>query len=46
MFYVNKNLIWFAAGKRKCVECAQQVLKVLIDLLGHDNKEVSVTIKS
>lgn len=28
-------------GKRKCAENAQQVLKVLSDLLGHENQEVS-----
>jgi hypothetical protein len=28
-------------GKRKCIENAHKVLKVLSDLLGHENQEVS-----
>ena len=27
-------------GKRKCVENSQKILKVLTDLLGHENQEV------
>ena len=28
------------SGKQKCVDNAQQVLKVLSDLLGHENQEI------
>lgn len=30
-------------GKRKCAENTKHVLKVLTDLLGHDNQEVLCT---
>ena len=51
MFFVNAvfegenmhdfSVSLFILGKRKCSENAQQVLKVLSDLLGHENQEVS-----
>lgn len=32
-------------GKKRCVGNAHQTLKVLSDLLGHENQEVSIVIK-
>ncbi|KAK2175425.1 hypothetical protein NP493_733g00009 [Ridgeia piscesae] len=34
------NLCLRSTGKRKCTELSQLLLKVLTDLLGHDNKEI------
>ena len=36
------NLCLRSAGKRKCVPIAHKTLKVLSDLLGHENLEVNI----
>jgi hypothetical protein len=35
----------YLLGKQKCSTVAPQILKVLVELLGHDNKEVSLTVE-
>ena len=37
------NLCLRTSGKKRCTSNANQTLKVLSDLLGHDNQEVSPT---
>ena len=37
-YFENMNLILL--GKRKCIKDAAHILRVLSDLLGHENQEV------
>ena len=39
-FLIKFDLLCVLTGKRKCVENSQKILKVLTDLLGHENQEV------
>ena len=39
-FLIKFDILCVYIGKRKCVENSQKILKVLTDLLGHENQEV------
>lgn len=42
MLWYCENMNLILLGKRKCIKDAAHILRVLSDLLGHENQEVKI----